>query len=140
MTVQANKAIVGANAFAHESGIHQDGMLKNAATYEIMKPETIGLGTSSLILGKHSGKHAFSMRLNELGYKNLSQEEMTILFSKFKKLADSKKVISEFDIHALMKDQLSHSVEYYKLRSLQISSGNNSRFLFYFSDFLIFLN
>lgn len=127
MLVQPNKAIVGANAFAHESGIHQDGVLKHAATYEIIKPETIGLGSSSLVLGKHSGRHAFSSRLSELGYKGLSQEELTAAFSRFKKLADSKKVISEFDLHALMKDEFFQPVETFKLKAIQISAGSNVR-------------
>ncbi|MBU4259133.1 MAG: 2-isopropylmalate synthase, partial [Proteobacteria bacterium] len=88
--VQPNKAIVGANAFAHEAGIHQDGMLKNPMTYEIMKPETIGLSTSKLVLGKHSGRHALRSHLKELGY-DLSDEELKLVFKKFKELADKKK-------------------------------------------------
>ena len=88
--VQPNKAIVGANAFAHEAGIHQDGMLKNPMTYEIMKPENIGLSASKLVLGKHSGRHALRSRLKELGY-DLSDEELKLVFKKFKELADKKK-------------------------------------------------
>jgi len=127
MVIQPNKAIVGANAFAHESGIHQDGVLKHASTYEIIKPETIGLGKSSLVLGKHSGRHAFSSRLSELGYKNLDQKELDAAFTRFKKLADSKKIISDFDLHALMKDELYQPVETYKLKTIQITAGSNVR-------------
>lgn len=90
MVVPGNKAIVGANAFAHESGIHQDGMLKEKTTYEIMTPETIGLKESKLVLGKHSGRHAFRDKLSDLGY-DLSEEELNTAFSRFKDLADKKK-------------------------------------------------
>ena len=102
-------------------------MLKHAATYEIIKPETIGLGSSSLVLGKHSGRHAFGSRLAELGYKNLTQEELTAVFQRFKKLADTKKVVSEFDLHALMKDELYQPIEVYKLKTIQITAGSNVR-------------
>ena len=88
--VQPNKAIVGANAFAHEAGIHQDGMLKNPMTYEIMRPETIGLSKTQLVLGKHSGRHALRNRLKELGYE-LSEEELDTIFTKFKDLARQEK-------------------------------------------------
>lgn len=90
MVVPGNKAIVGANAFAHESGIHQDGMLKEKTTYEIMTPETIGLKESKLVLGKHSGRHAFRDKLSDLGY-DVSEEELNTAFSRFKDLADKKK-------------------------------------------------
>lgn len=90
MVVPGNKAIVGANAFAHESGIHQDGMLKEKTTYEIMTPETIGLKESKLVLGKHSGRHAFRDKLSDLGY-DISEEEVNAAFAKFKDLADKKK-------------------------------------------------
>jgi len=98
--VQPNKAIVGKNAFAHESGIHQDGMLKHSNTYEIITPESIGLSSSELVLGKHSGRHAFKVKLEELGY-SFSDIQLTKLFSKFKDLADRKKQIFEEDILVL---------------------------------------
>ena len=99
--VQPNKAIVGRNAFAHEAGIHQDGVLKHAETYEIMKPETVGVPENSLVLGKHSGRHAFSDRLETLGF-SVSREEMEELFIKFKSLADRKKSVYDEDIEALV--------------------------------------
>lgn len=98
--VQANKAIVGANAFAHESGIHQHGMMMNAETYEIMTPASIGLSQSAMVLGKHSGKHALEARLKDLGFE-LSAEKMAELFKRFKVLADKKKTVSDADIEAL---------------------------------------
>src|SRR5574339_471922 len=98
MAVQPNKAIVGANAFAHEAGIHQDGMLKHHSTYEIMRPEDVGLGSSALVLGKHSGRHAFRKRLEELGYDNLSKEDLNQAFARFKRIADKKKVVTDADI------------------------------------------
>ena len=101
--VQYNKAIVGKNAFAHESGIHQDGMLKNAETYEIMRPEDIGLNKSNLVMGKHSGRHAFSKKLEELGY-NFYEEDFLSLFKKFKSLADQKKNVYDEDIISLIED------------------------------------
>ena len=101
--VQYNKAIVGKNAFAHESGIHQDGMLKNAETYEIMRPEDIGLNKSSLVMGKHSGRHAFAKKLEELGY-SFEDAEFNGLFKKFKNLADQKKNIYDDDIISLIED------------------------------------
>lgn len=99
--VQPNKAIVGANAFAHESGIHQDGMLKNAETYEIMTPESVGLDKSELVLGKHSGRHAFRKRLEGLGHK-LGENELQDAFIRFKDLADQQKSINDDDLHALV--------------------------------------
>ena len=99
--VQPNKAIVGRNAFAHEAGIHQDGVLKHAETYEIMKPETVGVPENSLVLGKHSGRHAFSNRLEILGF-SVSKEQMEELFVKFKQLADRKKSVYDEDIEALV--------------------------------------
>ena len=101
--VPPNKAVVGANAFAHEAGIHQDGMLKNELTYEIMRPETVGLSQSLLVLGKHSGRHAFKVRLSELGYE-LDDEELARAFRRFKALADKKKVITDADLQALVAD------------------------------------
>ena len=120
--VQPNKAIVGANAFAHESGIHQDGMLKHAGTYEIMTPESIGLNKSSLVLGKHSGRHAFRSKLEELGYQ-LGNNALEDAFERFKDLADRKKEIFDDDIIALVDDELARGKERYKLESLQINSG-----------------
>ena len=103
LNVQHNKAIVGANAFAHESGIHQDGMLKNAETYEIMTPESVGLGKSTLVMGKHSGRHAFSEKLKELGYEPGNNEFLSA-FEQFKDLADAKKVVYDEDIISIVDD------------------------------------
>ncbi len=122
MSVQPNKAIVGANAFAHEAGIHQDGMLKHQATYEIMTPETVGLNRSSLVLGKHSGRHALKVRLNELGYET-DDEKLRTIFTRFKDLADKKKVITDADLEALAEDQIYQAKEHYKLDGLQVASG-----------------
>ena len=122
MSVQPNKAIVGANAFAHEAGIHQDGMLKNKATYEIMTPETVGLNRSRLVLGKHSGRHALKVRLAELGYE-VDDEELKATFKRFKDLADKKKVITDADLEALVEDQLYQTKELYRLDGLQVASG-----------------
>jgi 2-isopropylmalate synthase len=102
--VQPNKAIVGANAFAHEAGIHQDGMLKHQNTYEIMLPETVGVSRSRLVLGKHSGRHALKVRLEELGY-DLPPEELDRAFERYKQLADKKKTITDADLEALVEDQ-----------------------------------
>lgn len=121
--VQPNKAIVGANAFAHESGIHQDGVLKNPMTYEIMQPEIIGLSSNNLVLGKHSGRHALRTRLEELGYK-LTDEELNIVFTNFKALADKKKDIMDEDIEALVTEGVLRSSEIFKLDYVQISSGS----------------
>ena len=98
--VQPNKAIVGKNAFAHESGIHQDGMLKHSNTYEIITPESVGLSSSELVLGKHSGRHAFKVKLQNLGYK-FNEKKINELFSKFKNLADKKKQVFDEDLLAL---------------------------------------
>ena len=102
--VQPNKAIVGKNAFAHESGIHQDGMLKNANTYEIITPESIGLSSSELVLGKHSGRHAFKVKLNELGY-DFDEKNINKLFKQFKNLADKKKQVFEEDLYAMVESE-----------------------------------
>lgn len=120
--VQPNKAIVGANAFAHESGIHQDGLLKEKTTYEIMRPEDIGLQSTKLVLGKHSGRHAFKARLKELGHL-LSQEEINNLFEKFKRLADQKKDIFDEDLEALVSEATAKTPEVYSLIDLSITSG-----------------
>lgn len=124
MSVQPNKAIVGANAFAHESGIHQDGLLKEKSTYEIIRPETIGLHKTKFVLGKHSGRHAFRTRLIELGYA-LNDEEINSAFERFKKLADQKKEIYDEDLEALVSDETAMVPEIYSLIELSVSSGTN---------------
>jgi len=123
MTVQPNKAIVGANAFAHESGIHQDGVLKERTTYEIMDPRTIGLSENKLVLGKHSGRHAFKDRLKELGY-DFDEEKIDKFFARFKDLADRKGEIFDKDIEALIDMDSAGVPEIYSLEYLHISSGN----------------
>ncbi len=120
--VQPNKAIVGQNAFAHEAGIHQDGMLKHEETYEIMRPEMVGLKQSSLVLGKHSGRHALKVRLAELGYE-VDQDELNTAFERFKALADKKKAITDPDLMALMTDQNYQQEEVYSLVNLQVACG-----------------
>lgn len=122
VVVQPNKAVVGANAFAHESGIHQDGVLKNPMTYEIMKPETVGLSSNRLVLGKHSGKHAFKNHLSELGY-DLTSEEIKRLFKKFKELADKRKEIFDEDIEALMAEEILRASNIFQLEYLNVVSG-----------------
>jgi 2-isopropylmalate synthase len=126
ISVQPNKAIVGANAFAHESGIHQDGLLKEKLTYEIIKPESIGLHAAKLVLGKHSGRHAFKTRLKELGYV-LTDEELNNAFERFKKLADQKKDIFDEDIEALVSEEVIKAPEFYSLVDLYIVSGINQK-------------
>ncbi len=121
--IQPNRAIVGANAFAHEAGIHQDGVLKNPMTYEIMKPETIGLNKSNLVLGKHSGRHALSSHIKDMGY-DLSKEELEIVFVKFKRLADKKKSIQDEDIEALINEGVLRSSEVFTLEYIHVLSGN----------------
>ena len=121
--VQPNKAIVGANAFAHESGIHQDGMLKHTGTYEIMTPESVGLHKSTLIMGKHSGRHAFKAKLQELGYE-LGDNEMQDAFQRFKDLADKKKDVYDEDIVALVDDQMMHANDRIRFVSLQVIAGS----------------
>jgi len=125
MIVPANKAIVGANAFAHESGIHQDGVLKEASTYEIIRPETVGFKSNRLVLGKHSGRHAFKDKLIELGY-HLDQEEINAAFAAFKELCDKKKEITDDDILALVDNKVKVEEEAFKLESVQLSYGNVS--------------
>ncbi|MEX2460524.1 MAG: 2-isopropylmalate synthase [Paenibacillaceae bacterium] len=125
MVVPGNKAIVGANAFAHESGIHQDGMLKEKTTYEIMTPETIGLKNSKLVLGKHSGRHAFREKLIDIGY-TLSEDQVNIAFAKFKDLADKKKEVTDEDIRALIEEKLIETTEHFVLETMQLSYGNQS--------------
>jgi 2-isopropylmalate synthase len=120
--VQPNKAIVGANAFAHESGIHQDGMLKHAGTYEIMTPESVGLSKSKLVLGKHSGRHAFREKLRELSYE-LGENALEDVFHRFKELADRKKDVFDEDIVALVDDELVRAHDRIRLVSLEIECG-----------------
>jgi len=110
MQVQRNKAIVGQNAFAHEAGIHQDGMLKNANTYEIMRPETVGISRTELVLGKHSGRHALRQKINDLGY-HLNEDQLNRVFDSFKILADRKKDIYDADIEALAENQI-HNISH----------------------------
>jgi 2-isopropylmalate synthase len=123
MVVQPNKAIVGANAFAHESGIHQDGMLKNQETYEIMRPEAVGAQKTLLVLGKHSGRHAFAVRLRELGYP-LADQGLDVAFERFKVLADKKKRITDADLIALAASEEHHGPELYKLQAVHVSAGS----------------
>ncbi len=121
--VQPNKAIVGANAFAHEAGIHQDGILKNPMTYEIMKPETVGLSTSKLILGKHSGRHALRSHLKNMGY-DLSDEELNLVFNKFKELADKKKHVVDEDLEVLVTEGILRTADIFRLQYIHVTSGN----------------
>ncbi len=123
--VQPNKAIVGDNAFAHESGIHQDGMLKNARTYEIMTPESVGLTRSKLVLGKHSGRHAFREKLRELGY-HLGDNAVEDAFRRFKDLADMKKEVFDEDIIALVDDEVLRANDRIRLVSLAVECGTRS--------------
>ncbi|MDX1762978.1 MAG: 2-isopropylmalate synthase [bacterium] len=118
MVVQANKSVVGANAFAHESGIHQDGFLKKQETYEIMTPESIGLSQSRLVLGKHSGRHAFRARLEEMGYR-LSEDEVNRAFERFKTLADAKKEIFDEDIIALIAEEVYRIPDIFELEMVE---------------------
>ncbi len=120
--VQPNKAIVGANAFAHEAGIHQDGMLKHTQTYEIMRPEDVGFTHSRLVLGKHSGRHALRVRLAEMGYM-LDEAELDQAFARFKHLADRKKVVTDADLEALIADEFYRPREVYTLDGLQVACG-----------------
>jgi 2-isopropylmalate synthase len=121
--VQPNKAIVGANAFAHESGIHQDGVLKEKNTYEIMTPETIGLSQSTLVLGKHSGRHAFRDRVKNLGY-DLTEEQVEKAFRIFKNLCDLKKQIYDEDIEAIIADEIIQIPDRIRLTFLSVTSGS----------------
>lgn len=124
--VQPNKAIVGANAFAHESGIHQDGILKHRQTYEIMDAASIGLRENRIILGKHSGRNAFRTRLNELGFE-LNEVALNKAFIRFKEIADKKKEVSDRDLEAIVRDETQIQTEpEYRLEHIQISCGNHS--------------
>ncbi|MFH1898657.1 MAG: 2-isopropylmalate synthase [Candidatus Desantisbacteria bacterium] len=123
MIVQPNKAIVGANAFAHEAGIHQDGVLKEKTTYEIMTPESIGLKENKLVLGKLSGRHAFKVRLQDMGYE-LNEDELNRAFIMFKAMADKKREITDSDLEALVSDELQKNIkETYQLERVQIICG-----------------
>ena len=122
-TVQPNKAIVGANAFAHEAGIHQDGVLKHAQTYEIMTPDSVGLTKSKLVMGKHSGRHAFRVKLNEMGYE-LGENAVQDAFRRFKDLADKKKDIYDEDIVALVDDEVLRANDAIKFKSLLLVCGS----------------
>ncbi|MFP3981880.1 MAG: 2-isopropylmalate synthase [Desulfobacterales bacterium] len=122
LMVQPNKAVVGANAFAHEAGIHQHGVLQNPMTYEIMKPETIGLTTSRMVMGKHSGKHALHKHLQNIGY-DLSEEDLKLVFKKFKELADKKKVVLDEDLEALVNEGVLRTADIYSLTYLHVTAG-----------------
>jgi 2-isopropylmalate synthase len=122
IVIQPNKAVVGANAFAHEAGIHQDGVLKNKMTYEIMEPETVGLTSNRLVLGKHSGRHAFKQRLSELGY-DLEENDLNRVFEKFKELADKRKEILDEDIKVLIAEEILRVPDTFKLDYLNVVSG-----------------
>ncbi|MGA9364816.1 MAG: 2-isopropylmalate synthase [Bacteroidota bacterium] len=123
MLVQRNKAVVGANAFAHEAGIHQDGVLKSAITYEIMTPETVGIKHSTLVLGKHSGRHGLKKRYSELGY-DLSAEELDKAYETFCAIADQKKEIFDEDLIAILEDEVANVEGVYHLENIHVSSGN----------------
>jgi 2-isopropylmalate synthase len=122
IVVQPNKAIVGANAFAHEAGIHQDGMLKHQTTYEIMRPEDVGVNQSTLVLGKHSGRHALRTRLAEMGH-SLDEAELDKAFTRFKDLADRKKTVTDADLEALIADEFYQPRDVYFLNGLQVTCG-----------------
>ncbi len=122
--VQPNKAIVGANAFAHESGIHQDGMIKDASTYEIMTPESVGLTTSNLVMGKHSGRAAFRQKLEELGY-SLGDNAFQDAFARFKELADAKKTVFDEDIIALVDDEVLRGNDRIQVKEVEVYCGTH---------------
>jgi 2-isopropylmalate synthase len=122
IVVQPNKAVVGANAFAHEAGIHQDGVLKNRMTYEIMEPEMVGLSTNRLVLGKHSGRHALKRKLADWGY-DLSEEDLNKVFEKFKELADKRKEILDEDIEVLVAEEILRVPDRIQLNYLNVISG-----------------
>ena len=122
IVVQPNKAIVGANAFAHEAGIHQDGMLKNNETYEIMRPEAVGAAKTLLVLGKHSGRHAFGVRLQELGFP-LEGEQLDTAFARFKQLAERRKQVTDADIEALVTSDVYEPRDIFSLKQLQVTCG-----------------
>ena len=121
--VQPNKAIVGANAFAHEAGIHQHGVLAKRLTYEIMTPQSVGIAETKLVLGKHSGRHAFRRRLEELGYTDLSREYLNKAFMRFKDLADKKKEVFDEDLEAIIEDEVRMIPDTFVLEDMEIRSG-----------------
>ncbi len=122
LPVQPNKAVVGANAFAHEAGIHQDGVLKEKSTYEIMTPESVGVPTNQLVLGKHSGRHAFRKKVEALGY-DLTEEQLEVAFEAFKDLADKKKTVFDEDVDALIAEKILRLPDRYRLMYLNVMSG-----------------
>ncbi len=126
MLVQPNKAIVGANAFSHESGIHQDGVLKHKLTYEIMDAQSIGLNDNQITLGKLSGRNAFRVRLKELGF-DLADQELNRAFLRFKDMADKKKDITDWDLEAIVNDEAQQSPELFRLEHIQVSCGDHAR-------------
>lgn len=123
IAVQPNKAIVGANAFAHESGIHQDGLIKEKSTYEIMTPQSVGIADTRLVLGKHSGRHSVSEHLKKMGY-NLPKEDINKVFSRFKELADLKKEVFDEDLEIIVYEEVYQQEDHYKLVYLNVVSGN----------------
>jgi 2-isopropylmalate synthase len=123
--VPPNKAIVGANAFAHEAGIHQDGVIKHRLTYEIMVPETVGVDGNSLVLGKHSGRHALRLRLDQLGH-TLGDAEVARVFARFKEVADRKKVVDDRDLDAIVAGELGRPAQLFELVFLQVGCGTHS--------------
>ncbi|MDZ4164324.1 MAG: 2-isopropylmalate synthase [Smithellaceae bacterium] len=123
IAVQPNKAIVGANAFAHESGIHQDGLIKEKSTYEIMTPQSVGIAETHLVLGKHSGRHSVSEHLKKMGY-NLSKEDLNKVFARFKELADLKKEVFDEDLEIMVYEEIYQQEDHYKLVYLNVVSGN----------------
>ncbi len=127
IVVQPNKAIVGENAFAHEAGIHQDGMLKHRDTYEIMTPQSVGWEMSRLVLGKHSGRAGFTARLNELGYDGIPKEKLDELYKRFIELSDRKKTVTSADIIAIIEEDLQSAPDFYALTGWRANSGNDGR-------------
>src|SRR5439155_1230569 len=125
MAVQRNKAVVGQNAFAHEAGIHQDGMLKERSTYEIMKPEDVGLQRTELVLGKHSGRHALKQRIKDLGY-HLDDDALQNLFEQFKVLADKKKTVYDADIEALAEAAIHNGPATWTLEAVTCNGGSGT--------------
>jgi 2-isopropylmalate synthase len=123
IVVQPNKAVVGANAFAHEAGIHQDGVLKNPMTYEIMEPETVGLKSNKLVMGKHSGRHAFRDKLADMGYE-LNEDDFHRLFKRIKALADKRKEILDEDIEVVIAEEILRVPYKYEMDYLNVVSGN----------------
>jgi len=124
MFIQRNKAIVGENAFAHEAGIHQDGVLKQSQTYEIMTPQSVGISKSMLVLGKHSGRHALTKRFEELGY-TLTKDELNDAYKKFTEIADKKKEVYDEDLLAIIHDEVSKIPERFSFQKLQVFSGTS---------------